>query len=172
VQAHLILCFRAEEKLEMKRGEGGKMEIIKKQGLTGIDGWFPICEKNLPYELTVSFLLMPARPGFGLPLKLQEQHKTAFDLNAPLDERAGQRRAEWASGGGTKPAEAAKPATEKGKEEFITEPQIADLRSLADEVKADMPRFLKFLGVKSLQEIPATIYKDAIKSLEKKRTQP
>src|SRR5262249_37769672 len=62
VRAHLILCFRASEKVEMVRGQDGKMEVRKKQTATGLDGWVPICEKSLPYELTCSFLLLASRP--------------------------------------------------------------------------------------------------------------
>src|SRR5258708_33502484 len=58
VRAHLILCFRAEEKVEMTKDSNGKTVIAKRAGVTGLDGWFPVCEKNLPYELTCSFLLM------------------------------------------------------------------------------------------------------------------
>ncbi len=100
VRAHLILCFRAEEKIVMERNaETRKMEIHKKEGLTGKDGWFPVSEKNLPFELTVSMLLLADRPGYGIPLKLQEQHKAAFRLDKPLDEEAGMLVNEWASGG-------------------------------------------------------------------------
>lgn len=99
VRAHLILCFRAEEKLSMERDRDGKMQIVKKQGLTGKDGWFPICEKSLPFELTVSFLMLPDHPGYPIPLKLQEQHKKAFNTDHPLDEQAGAVVAAWAAGG-------------------------------------------------------------------------
>lgn len=37
VRAHLILCFRAEPKIEMIR-EDGKVKIVPKQSLTGLDG--------------------------------------------------------------------------------------------------------------------------------------
>jgi hypothetical protein len=100
VRAHLILCFRAEEKIEMVRGEGGKMEVRKKQTTTGLDGWVPICEKNLPYELTASFLLMASRPGVPVPIKLQEQHRALFPLDQPITEESGRKLAEWAKGGG------------------------------------------------------------------------
>ena len=103
VRAHLILCFRAEEKIEMVRGQDGKMEVRKKQTLTGLDGWVPICEKTLPYELTASFLLMPSRPGVPIPIKLQEQHKPFFALDQPITEDCGARLAAWARGG-TEPA--------------------------------------------------------------------
>ena len=99
VRAHLILCFRAEEKIEMVRGPDGKMEVRKKQTLTGLDGWVPICEKTLPYELTASFLLMPSNPGVPLPIKLQEQHRALFPLDQPITEEAGTRLAAWARGG-------------------------------------------------------------------------
>ena len=103
VRAHLILCFRAEEKVEMVRKEvDGKMKMVvqKKETATGLDGWQPICEKNLPYELTASFLLMAARPGVPLPIKLQEQHKALFPLDAPINEQSGESLARWAAGGG------------------------------------------------------------------------
>jgi hypothetical protein len=104
VRAHLILCFRAEEKIEMARNAEGKMEVRKKQTATGLDGWVPICEKNLPYELTASFLLMAARPGVPLPIKLQEQHKVLFPLDKPITEESGKALAAWAAGGASKPA--------------------------------------------------------------------
>ena len=91
VRAHLILCFRAEEKIKMERVEG-KMKIVPQ-------GWMPITEKNLPYELTVSFMLTDEKPGYGRPIKLQEQHKAFFNPNKPIDEEAGRKLAQWASGG-------------------------------------------------------------------------
>ena len=99
VRAHLILCFRAEEKIEMVKNADGKTEVRKKQTATGLDGWVPICEKNLPYELTASFLLMASRPGVPLPIKLQEQHRPLFPLDQPISEESGRRLAEWARGG-------------------------------------------------------------------------
>ena len=99
VRAHLILCFRAEEKIEMKRNVEGKMEITKKQTATGLDGWVPISEKNLPYELTASFLLLATAPGVPLPIKLQEQHKELFPRGEAITEQSGKRLAEWANSG-------------------------------------------------------------------------
>lgn len=99
VRAHLILCFRAEPKIEMVRGENGKMEIVEKKSLTGLHGWIPITEKNLPYELTASFLLMGDRPGVPLPIKLQAQHRDLFPLDQPITEESGARLAAWAKGG-------------------------------------------------------------------------
>ena len=98
VKAHLILCFRAEEKVEMVKGDDGKMKIMPKKTLTGMDGWTPICEKNLPFELTASFLLTCDKPGYPKPIKLQDQHRALFPLNKPITEESGRGIATWASG--------------------------------------------------------------------------
>lgn len=97
VRAHLILCFRAEEKIEMVR-EDGKLKIVKKQTTTGLDGWVPISEKNLPYELTASFLLTADAPGMPKPIKLQHQHRAFFPMNTEITEDSGRKLAAWASG--------------------------------------------------------------------------
>jgi len=97
VRAHLILCFRAEQKIEMVK-EDGKTVIRAKQSLTGLDGWIPITEKNVPFELTASFLLTADAPGIPKPIKLQQQHRALFPLDKPINEESGRRIAEWASG--------------------------------------------------------------------------
>lgn len=102
IRSHLILCFRAEPKTEMKK-EGGKWVVQPKQGLTGLDGWFPTCEKNMPYELTDYFLLMADRPGVPHPIKLMEKHKILFPADRAITEVAGEKLAEWARGGSVAP---------------------------------------------------------------------
>lgn len=99
VKAHLILCFRAEEKIEMVRGENGKMEVRAKSSPVGKDGWCPICEKNLPFEATCSFLLLATNPGVPHPIKLQAQHRAIFEAGKPIEEQNGQELAQWAAGG-------------------------------------------------------------------------
>lgn len=55
--------------------------------------------------------------------------------------------------------------------EYINEKQLADLKALGEEVKADRDKFLAFLGVKALSEIPAKDYIKAVRALEAKRRQ-
>lgn len=98
VRAHLILCFRAEAKVEMVKIDG-KWAVVPKQSLIGIDGWIPVTEKNVPFELTASFLLTSDAPGVPKPIKLQEQHRALFPLDQPITEESGRRIAVWASGG-------------------------------------------------------------------------
>ena len=99
VKAHLILCFRAEPKVDMVKDANGKWVVEPKKTLTGLDGWVPVTEKNLPFELTASFLLTPSAPGIPKPIKLQEQHRALFPLDKPITEESGRGIAEWARGG-------------------------------------------------------------------------
>jgi AAA domain len=74
IRAHLILCMRAEEKVDMVRDPtSGKMQIVPKVTRTGLDGWVPI--------------------------KLEQQHRPFFPLSEPITRKAGELLAEWAAGG-------------------------------------------------------------------------
>lgn len=97
VRAHVILCFRAEQKIEMVK-EGGKMIVREKQSPTGLDGWIPICEKNLPFELTASFLLLATAPGVPHAIKLPKQLQPFFPDGQVISEASGISLGEWASG--------------------------------------------------------------------------
>jgi hypothetical protein len=98
VKAHVILCIRAEDKVEMVK-VNGKTEVRAKESLTSILGWIPICERRLPFELTISLLVTPDAPGVPKPVKLQEQHKPFVPLDKPLSEETGKALAAWAAGG-------------------------------------------------------------------------
>jgi hypothetical protein len=91
VNAHLILCFRAEEKIKMEKDKDGKMQIVP-------IGWQPICSKEMPYELTTSFLLNPDKPGYPIPIKVQDQHRHLFPIDKLINEESGKGLADWAKG--------------------------------------------------------------------------
>lgn len=112
VRAHLIICLRAEQKIDMQRGKDGKMEIVPKKTLSGFSDWIPICEKNLLYELTLSLILTPDRPGVPVPIKLQEQHRPFFPADQPITERSGELLGEWARGGQSHEATTEQPTGE------------------------------------------------------------
>lgn len=97
VRAHLILCFRAEPKIEIVK-DGGRTVIREKQSLVGYNGWIPVTEKNLPYELTAFFMLLAEKPGVPNPIKLQEQHRAWFPPDQPITETTGAAIAQWAKG--------------------------------------------------------------------------
>ena len=97
-RAHIILCHRAESKIDMVK-EGNRTVVREKEGPTGARGWFPVAEKNLAYELTVSLMLLQEHPGVPVPIKLQEQHRHLFPADQELDEAMGRRLVEWSAGG-------------------------------------------------------------------------
>lgn len=139
VKSHLILCFRAEEKSGMEKDKNGKTVIVQK-------GWQPICEKNMPYELTMSFLLTPDHPGIPLPLKLQEQHRKAVLVDKPLDENTGKSLAQWASGG-EKPKSAPKPTAKKTPSTITGAPSEGDITQIC-VTQADLGKVLAaFAGI-------------------------
>ena len=136
VRAHLILCFRAEEKVEMMRVDG-KMKIQPKQTMTGLDGWVPISEKNLPFELTASFLFTASRPGVPMPIKLPDQLRALFPLDRPVDEASGQKIAAWARGGVAKVEDPASRETSGAEKSRAKETHVtANLAAKAAEQNA------------------------------------
>ena len=103
-RAHIILTFRAEQKVDIIRDKDGKMQVVPKKIMSGFSDWIPIAEKNLLYELTASFLLTPDAPGVPKPIKPQNQHRPFFPLDTPITEKVGELLAAWAAGGAKKGA--------------------------------------------------------------------
>jgi hypothetical protein len=183
VKAHLILCFRAEEKIEMIR-EDGKTKIVAKQSLTGKDGWIPVCEKNLPFELTASFLLLASNPGYPNPIKLQEQHKALFPLNKPINADSGKAIAAWSLGDKSAPKDPAPlpvtnspaPDSPSGSDEaaatgFITEAQAADLYAMRQEAKITGKVFALHFNIAKPSELPADQYERAVAWIQENTAQ-
>lgn len=106
-RAHLIICLRADEKMRIEKVKDDrgreKTVIVQPKDMKPEDRWSPICEKRFPYEMTLSFVLSPDKPGFPVPIKLQEQHRAAIPLTSPLSEDSGRQLAVWAQGGTVAP---------------------------------------------------------------------
>jgi hypothetical protein len=66
-------------------------------------GWVSVCEKNVPYEMTTSFMLTPDKPGYPHPIKIQEQHRALFPLDRPITRQTGIELAKWCAGGAPAP---------------------------------------------------------------------
>jgi hypothetical protein len=176
VRAHLILCFRAEEKIEMKRNAEGKMEIVKKQTTTGLDGWVPISEKNLPYELTASLLFRSLTPGVPRAIKLQEQHKQFFPLDKPITEESGRLLGEWAKGSAAPQGSTPSNPNTAGAADFLSEDQMVELdRLFAECDKGAKAAFLKVAKLPSIEKLSAPDFddcKDWIARRRAKQQQP
>ena len=157
VRAHIIICLRSEQKVEMVR-ENGRMVVHAKQSLTGIDGHIPICDKNLPFELTTSLLFTADRPGIPQPIKLQEQHRALFPLDRQVNEESGKLIAEWARGGVASAAESL--------QQYITPDQaivIGDTIQMHPQLRAQL---VKRFG--TLAKIPADKYDSVCKWIDEK----
>lgn len=164
VRAHLILCFRAEEKIEIVKepDEHGKMKtkIVPKQGPTGLNGWMPICEKNLPFELTASFLLTADAPGIPKPIKLQEQHRPLFPLDKPITEDSGRRIAEWAGRAPSSPPVDGF-SLDGSSPEYITGDQVAFIETSCADNALSIDALKTAAKVTQLSMILATDYQRA-----------
>lgn len=145
VRAHLILCLRAEDKIDfVKDPKTGKTTVVPMETVAGFKGWIPICDKKFPFELTASFILTPDKPGIPQPIKLQEQHRALFPLDRPISEGSGRLIAAWAAGGATKAddPEAEERAALLAKVEELGKGKHADVRRAlwAAHVGISVPR--------------------------------
>lgn len=57
-----------------------------------------------------------------------------------------------------------------GNSPAISDEQVMELRDLAESVGADMPKFLRYLKISALSDLPAKRYADAVSALEAKRS--
>ena len=164
VRANLILCFRAEPKIEVAK-EGGKTVIVPKKSLVGLDGWIPVTEKNLPFELTVSFLFTADAPGIPKPIKLQQQHRALFPLDKPITEEAGRAIAAWAAGGATP---AAPQQREEERADTIGEEQVQEIGRLCRERAFPVERVLKQAQIDRLEDLLVADYGDCVAWIKRK----
>lgn len=116
-RAHLILCMRADEKIRIEKVKDDRGRertvIVQPKDMKPVERWVPICEKRFMYEMTLSFVLTPENPGVPIPIKLQQQHRSAIPLDKPLAETAGAALAEWARGGTPQPATRGQPSAKE-----------------------------------------------------------
>lgn len=98
-KAHLIFCCRAEDKIQLTKGE--KITEVKTD-------WIPVAEKSFLYEMHLALLLgagdragVPTTPKS--PFKIPEWASTIIDCKQRISRDHGASLAGWA-GGGSKPA--------------------------------------------------------------------
>lgn len=119
LQRHIpiVLCFRAEEKVKV--GPGGRVEN---------QGWTPIGDSRMMFELTTMITLSNERPGrvdYSLPRKIQRQHLHLFPDGELITEEAGAQLAAWARGDDIGPA--------RSKAELAVDALIAEIGKAASD---------------------------------------
>jgi hypothetical protein len=92
LNTHILICCQAEKKIALSKNDKGKTEWID-QGLQ------PICGADIPYAMTMSFMLNVEKPGVPVVIKpLLDNLKPLIPLDRPMDEALGTRLAAWARG--------------------------------------------------------------------------
>jgi hypothetical protein len=94
VNFHIILCFRAKE----------KVKIVKGQSPVDL-GWRPIGSDRIHFETAFTLILPPNSKGTPDLSQTGSELRSPFDsmiTGKQIDERLGQQLAEWAKGGITK----------------------------------------------------------------------
>lgn len=132
---HVIVCHRAEDKIEMVK-EGGRTVVREKQSHVGAKGWIPIAEKRLPFEATISLIFTPDNPGVPIPVKLERRHAELVSLEQQLDEDTGRRLAEWAAGS-RPPAPSTLPEAASAEPDPELEAHVERTIALAKSIGAD-----------------------------------
>jgi AAA domain len=158
LRAHVIVCLRAEEKLQIiieKDEETGreKTKYVQTKDLPEAQRWVPLIEHRFHYEPIMSLVLSPTAPGVPHPIKLQEQHKVAVREGTPLSERAGLLLARWAAGESIEEGRVAEP---KAQPRQIIEPAPAEaMRAPPKTFLQIMEEIAEEEGVKGLREARA-----------------
>jgi hypothetical protein len=92
---HVILAFRAKNKLELRKDDKGKTEPVQV-------GWTPICSGRLEYETTFTLVLPEGARGVPDLSANSSALRTPFDTfirpGVQLDEQLGEKLAKWAEG--------------------------------------------------------------------------
>ncbi len=101
VRAHVIFCFRANEltkPVEVEDDKGRKKMTVQNVG------WQPICEKNMLYDLTISFMVTPDQKGIPLMQngkfygKLNPPYAQFFQPGRQVSIETGRQLRAWARG--------------------------------------------------------------------------
>ena len=141
--ASIIMCLRAHDKIEMvpDPNRSGKQKVIHL-------GWSPICEKSVPYDMTISLTLRPETPGvidLSLPHKLSDRFRMEFPAGTHIERKTGEFLGRWVRGEDTKRPDTelwknARNAANEGKLELaalagsLTEEQKSSLRPISREL--------------------------------------
>lgn len=122
MRVHMLLCFRAKDKLVLVKNENGKQEPISV-------GWTPICADRLDYECTSMLVLPPGsegRPDFtAKSFKRNDDLAAIFHDDEQITEGHGTALRQWIAG-------SSEPAQHATKARRTWSDVLADLSKLAD----------------------------------------
>lgn len=85
---HIIVCLRAREKSKIIPASNGKKEEVVSLGI------LPICEKNFPFEMLLSFMV-EADTHSAIPVKVPEPLQKIFAKPVMITKAIGEQIREW-----------------------------------------------------------------------------
>lgn len=159
----VILCFRAKEKMEIRKGEEPKNL-----------GYQPIASDRISFETIFTLLLPPHSKGVP-DMKLSDMREP-FDAmvpeGKPVDEALGVALREWATGGRPKAERPVAPPSGEpaaANSQFISPDQVIELSDLCKEAKIDVAALCAAARIKSLSELTTGRYANAKAWIEDRR---
>jgi len=104
VKQPMIFNFRAKDKIKIGKDDRGKQEWIH-------CGYTPICTEQFDYEMTAMLILPPNSDGKpdGELSEIRKPLRGIISVDQQINEKMGERLAEWAKGGTAPAPETKKP---------------------------------------------------------------
>jgi len=156
---HIIGTMRSKTEYILVEDEKGK-KVPKKVGMA------PVQREGLDYEFTLVFDVDQER---HIACSSKDRTEIFDGFFGKLTEEHGISIREWLDSGEAVQQPAGKPEQQQSAgPKFITKDQVLELKETIKTVGADRDKFLAYLGVKRLEEIPAEKMTAAVKALEAK----
>jgi hypothetical protein len=156
---HIIGTMRSKTEYILVEDEKGK-KVPKKVGMA------PVQREGLDYEFTLVFDVDQER---HIACSSKDRTEIFDGFFGKLTEDHGKSIREWLDSGVAVQELAGKSEKQQPAEpKFITKDQVKELEEIINNAGADRDKFLAYLGVKRLEEIPAEKMTAAVKALEAK----
>ncbi|SNB45499.1 ATP-binding protein [Geobacter sp. DSM 9736] len=156
---HIIATMRSKTEYILVEDEKGK-KVPKKVGMA------PVQREGMDYEFSLVFDVDQER---HIATSSKDRTEIFDGFFGKLSEEHGRSIREWLDSG--EPVQQPAPKPEQGQPaglQFISPDQVLELEAKISEVGADRKKFLGFMGVKRLEEIPTERMAAAVKALEAK----
>ncbi len=156
---HVIATMRTKTEYVLIEDEKGK-KVPKKIGMA------PVQREGLDYEFTLVFDVDQER---HIACSSKDRTEIFDGFFGKLTEEHGKSIREWLDSGEAVQQPSVKSEQQQPSgQKFITKNQVKELEEIISNVGADRDKYLAFLGVKRLDEIPAERMGAAIKALDAK----
>lgn len=157
---HIIATMRSKTEYILVEDEKGK-KVPKKVGMA------PVQREGMDYEFTLVFDVDQER---HMATASKDRTELFDDFFGKLTEEHGKTIRQWLDSGKTGQMSTSLPEQQPAEPTYINEDQLQELESRIKGAGADMEKFLAYMGIKRLQDLPAERLADAIQALNEKAT--